>query len=290
MDTGCPFQRIRRADQSILRPATPSSAIPILSSSASLLAERWMPCLTQDILSGIVGFPERQSIEKIVNPSRIYKRCAMAKPQVHIFSLSQLVFADATDWQRILKQMREKRKNMYWSYKPLREGAFRMVSGKDEEKRTIYENVGSLAEKSGGDRCRKANLAALQTFESKFLPRIECAKLNFMQGNSPPVEFGHVQLIGGPHFSVEDSEGKERFVYLHPSRWAENQVAAFCELLTIVCEKRFAAIARDIWFLDLRVGERVPWTKSKRLLRRKCEVAAEFLATLRAANLTEDEN
>jgi hypothetical protein len=204
--------------------------------------------------------------------------------------LSQLVFADATDWQRILRELREQRKSMYWSYRPVREGAFRMAAEKAADKNDIYTSVGALAEKSGGDRCRKANLAALGTFEAKFLPRIEKTRSNFMQGNNQPVDFGKVQLVGGPHFSVLDKDGAERFVYLHPSKWVENQVTAFCELLTVVCERRFEAKARDIWFLDLRIGEKVPWTNSKRLVRRKCENAADFLATLQAANLTEDES
>lgn len=213
----------------------------------------------------------------------------MTKPQVPIFTLSQLVFADATDWQRILKEFRKQKKNMYWSYKPLREGAFRMAAEKDVDRKAIYTTVGTLAERSGGERCKKANLAALETFQAKFLPRIEHTKANFMKGTSRPVDFGRVQLVGGPHFSVIDKEGNERFVYLHPSRWTDTQVTAFCELLTIVCEKRFGAKARDIWFLDLRIGERLAWTKSKRLVRRKCEIAAEFLATLQSANLTEEE-
>jgi hypothetical protein len=111
-----------------------------------------------------------------------------------------------------------------------------------------------------------------------------------MKGYTQPVDFGEVQLIGGPHFSVTDAGGQEKLVYLHPSKWTDDEVIAFCELLTVVCENRFKADARDIWFLDLRTGERVPWTSSKKLVRRKCERAAEFLVGLQAANLAEDEN
>src|SRR6266851_8335375 len=97
----------------------------------------------------------------------------MAKPIVHIYLLSRLAFADVTDWQKIMKQLREGRKSMFWSYKPLREGAFQMVSEKNEDNNAIYNSVGLLAERAGGDRCRKANLAALAKFESRFLPQIE---------------------------------------------------------------------------------------------------------------------
>ena len=179
---------------------------------------------------------------------------------------------------------------MFWSYKPLREGAFQMALEKNADNNAIYNNVALLAERAGGDRCKKANLAALAKFESRFLPQIEKAKSNFMGGVEQPIDFGEVQLIGGPHFSVTDAGGQEKWLYLHPSKWTDDEVTAFCELLTIVGEKRFNANARDIWFLDLRTGERVRWTNSKKLVRRKCERAAEFLVALRAANLAEDES
>jgi hypothetical protein len=214
----------------------------------------------------------------------------MGKPNVHIYLLSRLVFADVTDWQKIMKQLREGRKSMFWSYKPLREGAFQMASDKNADNNAIYTSVAQLAERAGGDRCRKANLAALAKFENVFLSHIEKVKSNFMGGDEQPVDFGEVQLIGGPHFSVTDAGGKEKWLYLHPSKWTDEEVTAFCELLTVIGEKRYKSNARDIWFLDLRTGERVPWTSSKKLVRRKCEKAAEFLVALQAANLAEGEN
>jgi hypothetical protein len=179
---------------------------------------------------------------------------------------------------------------MFWSYKPLREGAFQMASDKNADNNAIYTSVALLAERAGGDRCRKANLAALAKFENVFLSHIEKVKSNFMGGDEQPVDFGEVQLIGGPHFSVTDAGGKEKWLYLHPSKWTDEEVTAFCELLTVIGEKRYKSNARDIWFLDLRTGERVPWTSSKKLVRRKCEKAAEFLVALQAANLAEGEN
>jgi hypothetical protein len=212
------------------------------------------------------------------------------KPKVHIYLLSRLVFADATDWQNILKQLRQGRRSMYWTYKPLRQGAFQMALRKDADNKAIYNEVGALAGKAGGDRCRRANVAALEKFEGRFLPKIQKAKVSFMQGHEQPVDFGEVQLIGGPHFSVLDGDGQEKWIYLHPSKWTDEETIAFCELLTVVGEKRFKANARDIWFLDLRTGEKIHWTTSKKLVRRKCEKAAEFLVALQAADLAEDEN
>lgn len=171
----------------------------------------------------------------------------------------------------------------------MREGAFRMAAEKEANFKPLYGEVANLAQKAGGDRCRKANLNALQTFENSFLPQINTANSNFMLGRETPVDFGEVQLIGGPHFSVNDSSDREKYVYLHPSRWKNQEVAAFCELLTVVVEKRFDSSARDVWFLDLREANRIMWGNSRKLIRRKCEKAAELLVALQAANLTENE-
>lgn len=179
---------------------------------------------------------------------------------------------------------------MYWSYRPLREGAYQMAGEGRKDMASIYSAVAELSEKAGGVRCRKANLSALQVFEESFLPDIAGARSNFMSGSERAVDFGKVQLIGGPHFSVLDAKGQEEYVYLHPSQWTDEQIAAFCELLTLVLERRYNSGARNLWFLDLREGERVPWPRSKKLIRRKCERAAEFLLALQDANLTEIED
>lgn len=48
-----------------------------------------------------------------------------------------------------------------------------------------------------------------------------------MKGNPEPVDFGEVRLIGGPHFSAKDANGRERYVYLHPSKWTDKEEIAF---------------------------------------------------------------
>lgn len=213
----------------------------------------------------------------------------MSKPIVHIYLLSRLAFADVTDWQKIIKQLRDGRKSMYWSYKPLRTGAYRLASRDGTDPRAIYADVANLAQAAGGERCRSANVAALEAFENIFLPEMTKAKSNFMEGPSLPVDFGAVQLVGGPHFSAVGNGSRDRFVYLHPSRWELDEITAFCELLTVIVEKRFGARAQDILFLDIRNRARIPWPRSRSLVRRKCRQAAEFLVALQGANLLADE-
>jgi hypothetical protein len=178
---------------------------------------------------------------------------------------------------------------MFWSYKPLRAGAFRLLGAKESRQvQEIYQGVEALAEKAGGSKCAAANVKALQVFENRFISSITASKDNYMELAAPGVDFAGAELVGGPHFSVLDKAAEKKFIYLHPSNWKEEQTEAFCELLTVILEKKFAAAARDLWFLDLRTGARIPWPKSKLRVRRKCEQAAKLLIRLRNANLEED--
>lgn len=213
----------------------------------------------------------------------------MDKQRFHIYQLSRLVFAQATDWNRVLAEIEAGRNQMFWSYKPVRLGAFNLLKAKDTPQiQEIYSNVAALAEKAGGGRCQTANVKALRVFESRFVPSISTPQENYMESISSGVEFAGVELIGGPHFSVLDTEARPRFVYLHPSKWKEDQTEAFCELLTIVLEQRFEVPASALWFLDLRNGERVDWPKSKSRVRKKCEQATRLLARLRSANFEQE--
>ena len=212
----------------------------------------------------------------------------MARQRFHIHQLSRLAFAQVTDWNRILNELESARKQMFWSYKPLRSGAFNLLQAEDtEQAQQVYRCVAQLAEKAGGPKCARANVTALQVFEKRFLPSIRSPRDNYMEFTGPGVDFAGAELIGGPHFSVADKASQARFVYLHPSNWRKEQTDAFCELLIVVLEKKFEAGARDLWFLDLRDGKRIPW-KSKPRVRRRCEQAARLLARLRSVNLEEE--
>jgi hypothetical protein len=116
----------------------------------------------------------------------------VTKPIYHIYPLSRLVFADATEWLRILKELDQGRRSMFWSYKPLRNGAFEMASQKAPDATSIYSDVSELAMKAGGHRCQKANLDALTKFEGTFLPQIQGARDSFMDGDQKPIEFGNI--------------------------------------------------------------------------------------------------
>jgi hypothetical protein len=212
----------------------------------------------------------------------------MGKQRLHIHQLSRLAFAQVTDWNRVLNELEAARKQMFWSYKPLRSGAFNLLQAEDSEQaQDIYRCVAELAEKAGGAKCARANVIALQVFENRFLRSIRSAKDNYMEFTAPGVDFGGAELISGPHFSISDTSSSLRFVYLHPSNWKQEQTEAFCELLTVVLEKKFGAGARDLWFLNLRNGKRIPW-KSKARVRAKCEKAARLLIRLRNANLEQE--
>ena len=126
-----------------------------------------------------------------------HSEVALSKPIYHIYLLSRLAFADATDWQRILKDLGQGRKNMFWSYKPLRNGAFQMASEKGTDPKVIYNRVSELAKRAGGERCQKANLGSLSIFEKSFLPQIQEAQDSYVEKpGQKPIDFGEVQTRG----------------------------------------------------------------------------------------------
>jgi hypothetical protein len=72
--------------------------------------------------------------------------------------------------------------------------------------------VAELAKKAGGAQCARANVAALQVFENRFLRSIYSPKDNFMEFTAPGIDFGGTELVGGPHFSAADKASETKFV------------------------------------------------------------------------------
>src|SRR5260370_15148752 len=142
----------------------------------------------------------------------------MAKQRIHIYSWSRLAFAPVADWVGVLKELESGRKQMYWSYKPLRLGAFRLLKAKGTQQDNIYTYVANLAERAGGPKCRKANMEALRAFEDSFLPDIKAPSANLMEENTRGVDFANDELVGGPHYNVLDRTSERRACYLHPRR------------------------------------------------------------------------
>jgi hypothetical protein len=75
----------------------------------------------------------------------------MAKQRLHIHLLSRLAFSQVTDWDRILSELEAGKNQMFWSYKPLRVGAFKLLSAKEAPQvQEIYQGVAALAERERG--------------------------------------------------------------------------------------------------------------------------------------------
>lgn len=85
--------------------------------------------------------------------------------------------------------------------------------------------------------------------------------------------------MGAPHMEVIDRDGEDRYVFLHPSEWSQDDLKAYLELLSIVVEHCYGADSSKIWALDLRNGVEIKWRSSSRI-RRRCESAAKLYGRL----------
>ncbi|SRR6266404_4580002 len=93
----------------------------------------------------------------------------MTRQRLHIHQLSRLAFAQVADWNRILNELKSARKQMFWSYKPLRSGAFNLLQAEDSEQaQEIYRCVAELAKKAG------EHSVPVQTSQ-----RFRCSRIDF---------------------------------------------------------------------------------------------------------------
>jgi hypothetical protein len=180
-------------------------------------------------------------------------------PAVHIYTLSRLVHAPAAEWERKINAMESGRERAYAYYQPMREAIVRYCaeSGKGREK--IVERMLADARQlscANGQNPAEDNLAAFETFESAFYPKLGKYIGNYLRskqnGGTP---FEGIRLGGLPHLKVQDDEGRERFVFLYPSNWRNDELKAYLELLSVVLEVNFGASGDHIWCMNLRTGK-----------------------------------
>jgi len=199
-------------------------------------------------------------------------------PEIHIYPLSRLAGAQAGRWERMLRELEAKEDLLFRYYQPVREGAVKLAASGGQKRDHIYEE---LTRQSGqvihspNQNPIKDNQARFVTFEQAFLPKIrrfKCSLLRAPQVNGTP--FGGLILKGLPHMIVGDRRGRDRFVYLYPSDWDDEDRDAYLELLTIIIEVQYGAAAKDLWCMGLKDGRSVPWPKSKIRTRNSCYEAA----------------
>ena len=203
------------------------------------------------------------------------------KPAVHIYTLSRLVHAPAGRWERKIEEIEKGRDKAYGYYQPMREAviAYCAAKAKGRDKIVTRMLVDARTRPHGrGQDPEKDNLAAFEIFETKCYPKIGAfvsSLLRRPQGSG--VAFEDIFLQGAPHFHVTDKSGEDRYVFLHPSNWAEDDLKAYLELLSVTVEKSFGEPPTSIWHMNLRSGLVSKYRSSKRV-RQRCVDAARHYA------------
>ncbi len=204
---------------------------------------------------------------------------------VHIYTLSRLVHAPAGAWERKIEEIEQGREKAYAYYQPVREAVIAYCAAKGKGRDKIVSRM--LAEARSrphgrGQNPERDNLAAFETFEVKCYPKIGSfvrSLLRMPQGAG--VRFGDIFLQGAPHLHVTDKEGQDRYVFLHPSNWTEDDLKAYLELLSVTVES-FGEPSSSIWHMNLRSGLVSKYRSSKRV-RRRCVDAARHYARIFSA-------
>jgi hypothetical protein len=210
---------------------------------------------------------------------------------VHIYPLSKLVHASAATWESQLRSIEEGKLHAYRYYLPLREAIVSYCRSHGKRLDQILHQLEVSAAgvpASRGANPVKDNRAAFNVFVNEFHPRITHFEKSFLREDTGHgCAFESLRLWGVPHFSAKDSTGEVRYVYLHASKWAEQDLKAYLELLSIIIADRFDAGSRTIWCMDLRTGKDYKWKSSPRM-RARCVHAARLYARLIEAMQSEE--
>lgn len=209
-----------------------------------------------------------------------------ARIAVHIYPLSKLVHAFPGDWENLLKAIEGGKVRAYTYYQPLREAVVMYCRSKgkryDDILHDLVRRANEMPAPKGADPA-KDNSAAFESFVQNFHPRIARFEKSLLKTDSENgCIFAGVRLLGSPHFVVTDESGKERYVFLHASKWDDDDLKAYVELLAMIVESRFGKSSDSIWCMDLRNGTDLKWRRSSRVLGR-CEKAATLYSRFVAA-------
>jgi hypothetical protein len=202
---------------------------------------------------------------------------------VHIYPLSRLVHASAGSWESQLNSIEEGKIHAYRYYLPLREAVVSYCKSRgkrvDEILRRLTVSASAVTAGRGANPVSD-NRAAFEVFVDNFHPRIAHFGQSFLREDAKlGCAFEGVRLAGLPHFSANDSKGETRYVYLHASKWDEDDLKAYLELLSVIVGDKFDAPSTSIWCMDLRTGKDYKWKSSARV-RTKCVNAARLYARL----------
>lgn len=202
--------------------------------------------------------------------------------RVHIYPLSRLVYASPADWERQLKDIEDGKVNAFKYYYPLREAVVLYCKSKGKRHEEALQCLETKARLITAHRRAdpvRDNRDAFNSFVAHFYPRIVAFKKSLLKDDHDECQFGAVRIDGTPHFIATDASGADRYVFLLPSRWEENDTKAYLELLAYIISERYGAPSQSLWCMDLRSGMDFRWKSSSRV-RNQCEKTASHYARL----------
>jgi hypothetical protein len=199
-------------------------------------------------------------------------------PDAHIYPLSRLVHAGPRAWQRLLTEIEEGSSYASRYYLPMREAVVRYFASRNRDANGIAREMRTQIRNSGGARWAnrlRDNVRAFESFQTNFVPRIARFRRSFLHQRKDGCQFEGLDLNGGPHVEVVDSEGRSRHVFLHAAKWSAQDLAAYLELLGVIIEADYGGDPASLWVMDLREGEDISWRPSSRM-RRRCKDTARL--------------
>ena len=207
--------------------------------------------------------------------------------EVHIYTLSRLVHAPAGSWERKIEEIEQGRRQAYVYYGPMREAVVAFCASKGVGRDKIISRMLAKARhqpRGRGQNPDKDRLGGVRDLRGDLLSenRVVSPQSPEEVARGRRLSFEEILLRGAPHFKATNKSGATRYVFLHASRWADDDLKAYLELLGVIVEAEFNQPATSIWHMNLRTGLTSKHRPSKRM-RSKCVDAARHYARLFAA-------
>jgi hypothetical protein len=205
---------------------------------------------------------------------------------MHIYVLSRLYEQPATEYRKILQEIKENSGAAFAAYRPFREAVIKLIRGEphpEKNLKTLLSRVSARQIKTQYSN----SLEYLEIFYHLILPRINTIQEIYIRpyGAIPDTTYGPHVLSGGPHFSVSDKKGRFKYIFLKTGVWPPEQLEAHSQLVLMVIENQMNAKSSDLWYIDFPNSTEVKITKKKRVRSKLLDTAALITDLLRISSL-----
>jgi hypothetical protein len=201
---------------------------------------------------------------------------------MHVYHISRLYQKPASTWERILKEINEKREFLPKQYSPLRNAIVAEIQNAGAGRQLLESGLAAMSEQRNHDTICEKSRTALTNFIAQIRPQISYLHQNYLDPGytAPPVTFEAHGVKGRLHACAITTNGERAYLYLHPSEWSKDETEAFIELLAIIGEIRHGCPREQIWFVDLQKGEIIKPKQSFKKIRQRLKDTMNLLARL----------